>query len=288
VIREIVKYFDQHKTLGTLISYLLVIIIGILDIMTGYILGFSIFYLLPIVNVAWILGTAHGILISIVCTLVWLFADIAAGHADQGLFVIAWNAGVRLGFFVTVSVILAKLKDSLEREKMLARKDFLTGISNNQAFMEFVTEETRRSRRYPRPMTIVYIDCDHFKIVNDTYGHETGNRLLREVALTIQKSIRATDRAGRLGGDEFVILLPETDSEGSQNVIRRMKDGLTRMMQQNNWDVTFSIGVATFNTALESASEMIIQADRLMYAAKKEGKNRAVFQTFEDKKSQAT
>lgn len=279
--KKVVNFFDENKSTGILFSYLLVIIIGVLDMITGYVLGFSIFYLIPIVLTAWITGASQAILISFVSAFVWISADLLANHEYLSLFVMAWNTGIRLGFFVTVSVILSKLKMSLEREKMLARKDFLTGLSNNQAFMEIVTEETRRTRRYPRPMTLVYIDCDQFKDINDTYGHETGNHLLQEVALTIMKSIRVTDKAGRLGGDEFVILLPETNSEESQAVIRRLKDGLTRAMQHNGWKVTFSIGVATFLTALDSVSEMIIQADRLMYAAKKEGKNRAVFHTYE-------
>ncbi len=264
-----------------LFSYMLIVIIGLLDTITGYVLGFSIFYLLPIVVMAWTSGPGQAILVSFVSAFVWIAADLLANHEYISLFILFWNAGIRLGFFVIVSVILSKLKMSLERERMLARKDFLTGLSNNQAFMEIVTEETRRTRRYPRPMTLVYIDCDQFKEINDTYGHETGNQVLQEVALTIQKSIRVTDKAGRLGGDEFVILLPETNSEESQIVIRRLKDGLIRAMQHNGWKVTFSLGVATFVTALDSVSEMIIQADRLMYAAKKEGKNRAVFQTYE-------
>lgn len=288
MLKGTINYFNQHKTLGTLISYLLMIMIGIADFTSGYSLGFSVFYLLPIMIVTWICGMGQGIAISVVSMGVWIVADLSARDTFPGLFQTCWNSGVRLSFFITVTVLLSLLKDSLEREKILTRKDFLTGISNNQAFMEIVTEETRRSRRYPRPMTIVYIDCDQFKNVNDTFGHETGNRLLREVASTIQKSIRSTDKAGRLGGDEFVILLPETDNEGSRNVIKRMQDGLIRVMQHNGWNVTFSIGVATFNTAMESVSEMIIQADRLMYFAKKEGKNRAVYQTFEEKKNSST
>jgi len=195
-------------------------------------------------------------------------------------FIILWNAAVRLIFLSVFSFILSKLIISQEREKMRARTDFLTRIANIQAFMEYTTEEIQRSRRYQRCFTIVYMDCDQFKSINDTLGHNEGNRLLKDIAKTIQKALRSMDKVGRLGGDEFLILLPETDGEKAKNTVARLQEELSSTLKAHNWDVTFSLGVATFSTVFDNASNMISKADHLMRQAKKEGKNQAVFQTF--------
>ncbi len=107
-----------------------------------------------------------------------------------------------------VVVILSTLKGVLEREKIFARKDFLTGIANRQAFFEFAGIEINRCRRHEYPLTVAYIDCDNFKAINDYFGHQTGDNLLMSVADILQKIIRATDIVARLGGDEFAVLLP--------------------------------------------------------------------------------
>src|ERR1019366_2344336 len=167
----------------------------------------------------------------------------------------------------------AKLKESLERERNAARVDFLTGILNRRVFFEIAGSESQRSRRYKRPLSLVYVDLDNFKAVNDTMGHDAGDELLVEVAAVIHTEVRGTDTVGRLGGDEFAVLLPETDQEQGTVVVQKVQKQLLEAMQQKQWPVTFSIGLISFEVPPESIEEMVREADRVMYSVKLKGKN---------------
>ena len=166
-----------------------------------------------------------------------------------------------------------KLRDALEREKNSARVDFLTGILNRRGFYEIAATEAQRARRYRRPLTLMYVDLDNFKAVNDSLGHEVGDELLVKVAATIHSAVRATDIVARLGGDEFTVLLPEADQEAGMTVVRKVQKQLLEAMQQEKWPVTFSIGLTSYRSAPESVEEMIRQADAVMYSVKQKGKN---------------
>jgi diguanylate cyclase (GGDEF)-like protein/PAS domain S-box-containing protein len=167
----------------------------------------------------------------------------------------------------------SRLKEALERERDNARNDFLTRIPNRRAFYEIAATEAQRSRRYDRPLTLVYVDLDNFKAVNDSLGHEAGDELLVAVAATIQSAVRGSDTVARLGGDEFAVLLPETDQQSGEVVTRKLQHVLLSSMQEHNWPVTFSIGLISYRVPPESVSEMIRKADEAMYSVKLKGKN---------------
>jgi diguanylate cyclase (GGDEF)-like protein/PAS domain S-box-containing protein len=166
-----------------------------------------------------------------------------------------------------------KLHAALEREKNLSRIDFLTKVSNRRAFYEEVDAEAYRARRYNRPMTLIYIDVDNFKHVNDSLGHLAGDDLLTSVAHTIQKRIRQSDMVARLGGDEFGILLPETGEEAASVVVAKIHAALREVAQRKQWSVTFSIGMITFVNPLQSVEAMIKGVDDMMYEVKRSSKN---------------
>jgi diguanylate cyclase (GGDEF)-like protein len=168
---------------------------------------------------------------------------------------------------------IVELRSAVEREKELARTDPLTGATNSRAFGELATAELHRARRYERPFTLAYVDIDHFKAVNDRFGHSTGDRLLRLVVETMKHNSRAVDVVARIGGDEFVILFPETGPDSAQIVSRKLQERLLSVVQQDGWPVTFSIGAITFISPPPTVDEMLRLADRLMYSAKKSGKN---------------
>jgi len=149
-------------------------------------------------------------MISIASAITWLIADFTSGHIYSHSAIPYWNMSVRLGTFLIITFLLSTLKSALEHEKELARTDSLTGIANRRYFIELANMEINRACRYKHPFTIVHIDLDNLKAVNDRFGHSTGDTVLRLVVNTIQNNIRATDIVARLGGDEFVILLPET------------------------------------------------------------------------------
>jgi diguanylate cyclase (GGDEF)-like protein len=133
--------------------------------------------------------------------------------------------------------------------------------------------EINRARRYEHPLTVVYIDLDNFKKINDLYGHITGDNLLRLVADTVKNNIRLTDTVARLGGDEFAILLPETGPELAEAITHKVQKINLEIMQKNGWPVTFSIGVVTFIDPPSTVDEILKASDHLMYVAKNNDKN---------------
>jgi diguanylate cyclase (GGDEF)-like protein len=167
----------------------------------------------------------------------------------------------------------SRLKSLLAKEYDLARIDPLTTVPNRRAFYEALDKERVRSLRYHRPLTVAYVDLDNFKKVNDSLGHAVGDELLVEVAAALKTNLRLTDYVGRLGGDEFAVLLPETDATGAKLVLHKLRLRLLEEMKSHSWQVTFSIGAATFLDPPDSLDMIIRVADETMYAIKAQGKN---------------
>jgi diguanylate cyclase (GGDEF)-like protein len=264
---------NPSKPLLVILVFILVVLLGVVDYLTDSEISFSIPFLIPICLVTWFTGGGAGVFISITCTVTWTVADMMVSGTYSNPAIPYWNATARLGLFLIVTYILSALKTALEREKKLARTDYLTGVANRMSFFELANIEINRSRRYKHPFTIAYMDIDNFKFVNDYFGHDAGDTLLRSVAESIRNNIRESDIIARLGGDEFAILMPETGYESSQVVIPRVQKNLLDIVQKNGWPVTFSIGVVTFISPLDSIDEVIKKADDLMYLVKKSGKN---------------
>jgi diguanylate cyclase (GGDEF)-like protein len=227
----------------------------------------AVFYFIPLYLLVWFAGQRWAILLAVASSLAWFIVGKFLLNIELPGHV--WNALMRLAVFM----IFIFMVNAYKRERTFAREDFLTKIANSQHFAEIAGMEIERCRRYGRPFSLVYIDVDNFKAVNDNFGHSTGNRLLYEVAQGIRRNIRASDMAARLGGDEFAILLPETGQEQAVTIIPKLREKLISVMQERQWPVTFSFGIATFIKAPTNFDEMLRQADMLMYQAKSEGKD---------------
>jgi diguanylate cyclase (GGDEF)-like protein len=164
--------------------------------------------------------------------------------------------------------------------KAQAVTDELTGLSNRRRFMEVVTLELKRSERFESPLGLILVDLDDFKLVNDRFGHNTGDDVLRALSDVFRASLRDVDLAARLGGEEFAVLLPETDGVGAAGVAERLRAGLVAVELQgpegDRVGVTASFGVALYPEA-HSVDELLRLADAALYRAKAEGKNRVVF-----------
>ncbi|MFZ3264591.1 MAG: sensor domain-containing diguanylate cyclase [Terriglobales bacterium] len=169
--------------------------------------------------------------------------------------------------------VLFELRLRLQREEQLARIDSLTGAANRRAFFECLEGELSRLKRYGRPLSVAYIDLDNLKRVNDQLGHETGDAVLHTVSTTIRKNLRRTDMIARMGGDEFAVLLSEARSDAARFVTEKFNHCLLDAMRQNQWPVTFSIGLVTCSTKPASVEELMKKADELMYQVKRSGKN---------------
>jgi diguanylate cyclase (GGDEF)-like protein len=164
----------------------------------------------------------------------------------------------------------------------LATIDPLTGLPNRRGFFERAEIEINRARRYDRKMSLVMLDADHFKRINDAYGHASGDEALRLLAETLAGTLRASDLAGRLGGEEFAVLLPETDCAGARQLAQRVRMNIAAaplMIGGVQVALTVSMGVAAvpMDGLPEAAIEQALrEADEAMYRAKAEGRNRVV------------
>ena len=160
----------------------------------------------------------------------------------------------------------------------LARTDALTRVPNRREILERLHEESVRIERTGRPLSILMIDIDHFKAVNDDHGHAVGDNVLKTVARCIETSLRRIDHCGRLGGEEFLVLLPEADREEAFAAAERLREAIAA--SEHPFDggvlhITVSIGVATRAVSAALAPEILLRAaDAALYAAKNAGRNR--------------
>ncbi|MDH4027290.1 MAG: GGDEF domain-containing protein, partial [Nitrospirota bacterium] len=172
-----------------------------------------------------------------------------------------------------------ELWDVKEKMREIAVKDSLTGLFNHRYFQELLEREIYRAERYARPLSLLMIDIDHFKKVNDTYGHPKGDMVLQEIGELLRKSIRGSDTAARYGGEEFAIVLPETEMNGAMALAERVRKTVEKLevkIYEHTITVTISIGLTTYNpaTAKKSKAEIIEAADRALYNSKEAGRNR--------------
>jgi diguanylate cyclase (GGDEF)-like protein len=168
-----------------------------------------------------------------------------------------------------------------QEKEQLASRDGLTGVENHRTFQERFLGEILRAQRYDHQLAVLMMDIDHFKKVNDTYGHPMGDQVLKEVARIISQNIRAgTDLMARYGGEEFVCMLADTDRERAGETAERIRESVAAKGFESGtvrFQVTMSIGAAIYPVDSRHAREVLEKADKALYRAKETGRNRLVF-----------
>jgi diguanylate cyclase (GGDEF)-like protein len=161
----------------------------------------------------------------------------------------------------------------------LAAVDWLTGLYNRRHFETLAQAELARSQRYMRPLTLMMLDIDHFKDVNDTYGHATGDRVLQALATVCLATKRDADVAARLGGEEFALLLPETTDSAAAQFAERLRQQIrdcAPVVAGEKLPITISIGIAGASPTTSGIQPLLSNADQALYDAKRSGRNRVV------------
>ncbi|HEV2609480.1 MAG TPA: DUF2062 domain-containing protein [Noviherbaspirillum sp.] len=236
--------------------------------------------LIPVLFVTWFAGPRWGMLFAIALTTNQVIMRVLVDEQPPMDVYGMIDIGSDLIAIVLLVWLQSKLRDAFEQVEKLARHDPLTGILNRKGFYEALHAETERRKRYGHPISLIYFDCDHFKQVNDTLGHDTGDSLLVRIAHTLHTNLRSVDASARLGGDEFAVMLPETSADAVKNTVTHLKTKLDAEMRANKWPVSFSMGAATFINAPGSVEEALACADSLMYEAKHGGRDAIIFKTF--------
>jgi diguanylate cyclase (GGDEF)-like protein len=182
-------------------------------------------------------------------------------------------------FFLSFGFVLSTVEQSAEKNRRFAQEDPLTGLSNRRALFDAMDNLFASAKSAGTPTTIMIIDIDHFKQVNDRYGHQAGDAVLLRVAETIEQRLRDRDIVGRIGGEEFLAVLPDTPINGAKRVAEELRETLASspiIHEQQEIPVTISIGLhhsAQMHQPLDTDS-MIASADEALYLAKARGRNR--------------
>ena len=203
--------------------------------------------------------------------LVVIFADSPSYFEEVGI-----EAFVAFSQLATVALQQANLKLMLEK---MASFDHTTGLMNRRAFTEIIHREHAQSKRSGKPFSLLLMDLDRFKLVNDNYGHETGDKILRGISEISRSTLRSCDWIGRWGGEEFLAILPDTDEAEAQVIAERLRESIDQFSIQLNGQLikaTMSIGVSSFPQDGETPDFLIRAADAALYEAKKTGRNRVV------------
>lgn len=276
---------NRSPLFWTITGFTVVGLLGLIDYATGNELNISLFYLIPIVLVTWAVDHRMGLFLSFISGLTLLGAEIAAGQTFSHSIFYLLNTLVRTAFYVIVVYLVTELQKARREEQLAARTDYTTGAVNARYFNELLQMEISRIRRYPHPVTLVYVDVDNFKLVNDLFGHKIGDDVLRFIAAELKSQLRITDTVARLGGDEFVLLLPSTRQPEARLVVSKVYASLMEKVRQKNWPVTFSMGAVSCEFSPYSAEQLVNMADELMYEVKNSTKNDIRFRTWVGEKS---
>jgi len=267
-------------------SFLLLLVTGAVHYWAGPAYELSALYLVPVFLLAWFDGRALALAAAALSSV--LHAVAVLTHAEPATsLILTVGVVLTLGLAVVGAVALSgmrtserQLEEALARERDRAERDGLTGLLNARTFTERLELELERTRRYGGGLSLLYLDLDNFKKVNDTFGHLAGDEVLRRVANAIAATVRQVDVAARLGGDEFVVLMPSTTSQVAGSAAQRVHSAVATALGKTN-RVTASTGLVSCGTLPKTAQTLITRADQAMYDAKRQGKSRVVHHVVE-------
>ncbi len=213
---------------------------------------------------------------------VWEFQNTVNGRwyqcRDQAIY---WVDGRLVRMEIATDITARKqiedeLKQAKEAAEQLARTDELTGLSNRRAFFEMGEKLFQRAQRFDDKLTLLMFDIDHFKKINDQYGHAAGDRVLQSLGGLLKQTSREIDVVGRLGGEEFALILPETDLAGATELAERLCQNISSLLirtANTSIKFTISIGIAELKARHKSLDDILLQADKALYTAKDNGRN---------------
>jgi diguanylate cyclase (GGDEF)-like protein len=245
-----------------------------LDVVSPPDLLFLPWFAVPVAIASWWGGRSIGQVIGALSITAWIVT--LRMHGLQYFptpAILAGNVLVQAVAYLTVAILVSKQRQRFDDARSLAARDALTGLPNARGFDELAQRELLRSRRAGESITFAYLDLDGFKAVNDTHGHQVGDRLLIEVGDILQKTLRRTDVLGRLGGDEFAVVMPSTGADAAQTTLEHVRAEISARMRELSYGVSVSIGAVSAVAPPETVAELVRDADAAMYSVKRHGRN---------------
>ena len=238
-------------------------------------------YILVIVASALTLGKLITLLELALIAAVYFYLNYYLGVVDVYSLTGFSDFMTRFAPFLIIAYVTTMLAADIKRSKdllrLLSETDEMTSLKNKRSFNETLSREIKKAARYSRKFSILLIDADNLKEVNDGFGHGAGDQLIKVLANTMKESLRTSDVVARIGGDEFVVLLPEADRKHALEAGERIRSSTANTSFDRDGqrvDMTVSIGIASFPDDGESLEEIMENADRALYKSKKTGRNR--------------
>lgn len=238
-------------------------------------------YLLVIITSGLTMGKFTTLLILLLITCVYVFMGYPVYSASTlslqnfGRLMTIFSPYLLIAYLTTM--LSADLQYARRMFKYLSETDDLTGLDNIRSFNNILVQEMKKSQRYDQMFSVLMLDADNLKDINDRHGHEAGDRLIKAMANTIQSCLRESDTLARYGGDEFIALLPQTDKKNATEAAERIR----RAIENTAFDMdgvqiksTASIGIATYPEQADNINELLRKADLSLYSSKNEGRNR--------------
>ncbi|MGA7596060.1 MAG: GGDEF domain-containing protein [Gallionella sp.] len=274
-----IRNITYHGRILLIVAEVFVIVLLNYAVVSNFPIGFSryisldVLFCLPVIEMAHLTSirvhrrynTTTPIIVGISLALLWSATEVAIAWPHFPMIVFWLNTLTRSVIFSVVGRVLI----TLWREREFARKDMLTGLANRVEFLERLEIEQGQSERSGRPYSVLFIDIDHFKALNDSHGHQVGDDALKMLASILRSSSRQIDVAARLGGDEFVLLLLDTDQQTCEVMIKRIEAASKQAFEAQNWHISVSIGKITKIGKTKDVSFIVHLADENMYQVKK-------------------
>jgi diguanylate cyclase (GGDEF)-like protein len=223
--------------------------------------------------------STHAAYFIALATAVWTLPPISRPLAEVPISGWLFLIPMLLSIAVVFAAVLLVNQTIASRLQETARHDPLTDALTRRAVEELAEDELARSKRHGLPLSLLLLDIDHFKLVNDQYGHAAGDAALRQFAMAVRRCLRREDVFGRLGGEEFCALLPNTAVGGATQLAERIRQSISNLAVDaggHRLSLKVSIGVAALGQNSDSWHDLVNRADRAMYAAKREGRNRVM------------
>jgi diguanylate cyclase (GGDEF)-like protein len=271
--RALGQWLDKlSESQAVVLAYGLLALLFLFDYLTPSEASFSILYMIPVVIIGWRSSLMHSVIVSLLAA---LFLGEVSEHSRThpiALWIYFWNPATRFVIYLGIATLLRELRTTIQELSILSSIDSLTGVRNRRAFVELLGNELSRHRRSRHPISVAFIDLDRFKEINDTHGHQKGDRALLAVAGLLRTHLRKSDVVGRIGGDEFGVVMPETARGGALSALAAIRPGILELEAKLGFPITLSVGVASV-TGRATAAQLMHEADMVMYEVKHDGGN---------------
>ena len=251
---------------------LIVAAIAVLDFVIGGAVSLYMLYLLPIGFIGIYGNRLQGIFLSILSAGLWILVDYNLGTLSFEKSFSWVEITSRVILLIFIAYIIGSYRIAYQALLQQAYRDEKTGAYNYSAFLEIGSKYLKIISRSGDVASLAYFDMDNFKIINDTYGHSTGDKVLLQFSNIVMKHVRSSDLFARIGGDEFIVLFIGSDANQSRDILEKIKNEFNERMMTNNYPTTVSVGLIDI-TRSKNLEVMIMEADLMMYEAKSKGKN---------------